>query len=106
MAKFLNTFGLGKVTKVFRSKDVDKMSEHMYATFKNVVDENFINNFESYQKNGMIFWGKDDSATTLPSGKKINSLIKNSSFFSYEGDHYFFLKHAQNISQKIENGIN
>lgn len=105
MAKTLNNLGLGKITKAFRSKDVDKMSESMYSTFKNVVDEDFTNNFELFKKNGMIFWGEEDSATTLPSGKKINSLIKNSSFTSYKGDHYFFLKHAQDISQKIENGI-
>lgn len=105
MAKTLNSFGLGKITKAFRSKDVDNMSESMYTTFKNVVDEDFSNNFETYEKNGMIFWGEEDSATTLPSGKKINSLIKNSSFTSYKGDHYFFLKHAQDISEKIESEI-
>ncbi|WP_072682073.1 alpha/beta fold hydrolase [Arcobacter sp. LA11] len=105
MAKTLNSFGLGKITKAFRSKDVDKMSESMYATFKNVVDEDFSNSFENYEKNAMIFWGEDDSATTLSSGKKINSLIKNSSFQSYEGDHYFFIRNAQDIALRIENGI-
>ncbi len=105
MAKTLNSFGLGKVTKAFRSKDVDKMSENMYATFKNVVDEDFSKSFENYEKNAMIFWGEDDSATTLPSGKKINSLIKNSSFESYKGDHYFFIRNAQDIALRIENGI-
>lgn len=105
MAKTLNSFGLGKITKVFRSKDVDKMSENMYATFKNVVDEDFSKSFENYEKNAMIFWGEDDMATTLPSGKKINSLIKNSSFYSYKGDHFFFIKNAQDIALIIENGI-
>ncbi len=105
MAKTLNNFGLGKITKAFRSKDVDKMSESMYATFKNVVDEDFSEKFQNYEKNAMIFWGENDSATTLPSGKKINSLIKNSSFDSYNSDHYFFLKYAQDICLKIEHGI-
>ena len=105
MAKTLNTLGLGKITKAFRSKDVDKMSEVMYATFKNVVDEDFSNEFNSYKKNAMIFWGETDSATTLNSGKKINSLIENSSFNSYNSDHYFFLKYAQDICLKIEDGI-
>lgn len=104
-AKVLNTLGLKNFTKVFRSKDVDRMSECMYATFKNVVDEDFSSSFASYKKNGMIFWGEQDSATTLPSGKKINSLIENSSFNSYLGDHYFFLKHAQDITEKIEKAI-
>jgi len=104
-SKFFNSLGLGKITKAFRSKDVDKMSENMYQTFKNVVNEDFTDNFNSYEKNGMIFWGEDDKATSLESGKKIHSLIKNSSFDSYKADHYFFLKFASDICQKIENGI-
>ncbi len=105
MAKIFNSLGLGKITKMFRSKDVNKMNEEMYATFKNVVDEDFTQNFKSYEKNAMIFWGEKDTATTLPSGKKINSLIKNSSFESYKSDHYFFLQHAEDIAKKIEDGI-
>jgi pimeloyl-ACP methyl ester carboxylesterase len=104
-AKLMNFIGLSGITKAFRSSDVDKMSENMYATFKNVVDEDFTNYFKNYKKNGMIFWGKDDSATKLASGEKIHQLIQNSSFTSYEGDHYFFLKNAQDISQRVENGI-
>ena len=105
IAKTFNSIGLGKITKIFRSKDVDKMSENMYATFKNVVDEDFSKFFESYEKNAMIFWGEHDKATSLNSGKKIHSLIKNSKFTSYEGDHYFFIKYAQDIAFRIENGI-
>ncbi len=104
-AKLLNKLGLKNFTKVFRSKDVDKMSESMYATFKNVVDEDFSSKFEAFSNNALIFWGEEDKATSLESGKKIASLIKKSSFTSYLGDHYFFLKHAQNISQRVEDGI-
>ena len=46
-AKLLNKLGLKNFTKVFRSKDVDKMSENMYATFKNVVDEDFSSYFSA-----------------------------------------------------------
>ena len=105
MAKTFNTLGLTKITKAFRSKDVDKMSENMYSTFKNVVDEDFSNIFESYEKNAMIFWGEYDSATTLNSGKKIHELIKNSSFDSYNSDHFFFIKYAEDIAFRIENGM-
>ena len=104
-AKFLNSLGLKGITKVFRSKDVEQMSENMYATFKNVVDEDFSSYFNSYEKNGMIFWGEEDSATSLTSGKEIHSLIKNSSFTSYKDGHYFFLKFAQDIASKIEKGL-
>ncbi|RBQ29692.1 alpha/beta fold hydrolase [Aliarcobacter vitoriensis] len=104
-AKLLNIFGLKNFTKVFRSKDVDKMSENMYATFKNVVNEDFSVYFSNFQNNALIFWGEKDTATSLESGKKIASLIKNSKFTSYSGDHYFFLKNSKNISERIENGI-
>jgi len=104
-AKLLNKLGLKNFTKVFRSKDVDKMSENMYSTFKNVVDEDFSSYFSNFQNNAFIFWGEDDSATSLKSGEKIASLIKKSIFTSYSGDHYFFLKNAKNICERVENGI-
>ncbi|RXK06990.1 alpha/beta fold hydrolase [Halarcobacter bivalviorum] len=104
-AKIFNKLGLRKITKSFRSDDVKQMSHEMYETFKNVVDEDFTFIFESFEKNAMIFWGKADTATTLPAGEKIHKLIKNSSFSAYEGDHYFFLKHAKDICEKIENGL-
>ena len=104
-AKLLNSLGLRNLTKTFRSKDVEKMSENMYATFKNVVDEDFSSNFKAFSNNALIFWGENDTATSLESGKKIAELIKKSNFKSYVGDHYFFLKHAQNISKRVEDGI-
>lgn len=104
-AKFFNALGLGKVTKKFRSGDVNKMNEGMYATFKNVVNEDFTSNFENFKNNALIFWGEKDTATSLESGKKISSLINNSTFISYDGDHYFFAKNAKDICERIENGI-
>jgi surfactin synthase thioesterase subunit len=107
MAKIFNKFGLGKVTKLLRSKDVNMMSENMYETFKNVVDEDFSNQFKNYKKNCCILWGNYDTATTLSSGKKINSLIINSKFTSFNGDHYFFLdkKYTQDIQKVIKQCI-
>lgn len=104
-AKVFNAFGLRAVTKRFRSKDVNTMSENMYATFKNVVNEDFSSYFSDFSNNALIFWGEKDSATSLESGKKIKSLIKKSKFTSYDGDHYFFAHNAKNISERIENGI-
>ena len=101
MAKIFNRFGLGKVTKMLRSTDVDQMSETMYETFKNVVDEDFSKSFEQYEGETLIFWGEDDTATTLDSGKTIHQLIKDSTFKSYKSDHYFFLKYAKDISDLI-----
>ena len=105
VAKLLNFFGLGKITKLFRSKDVNQMSQNMYETFKNVVDEDFTQHFKNYQGKAFIFWGEQDTATSLESGKKIASLIKNSEFTSYAGNHYFFCEHANDITQRLDNGI-
>lgn len=105
LSKLLNFLGLKNITKIFRSKDVHNLSENMYATFKNVLNEDFSSNFANCSSNTLIFWGKDDTATLLKSGEKISSLIKNSSFEAYEGNHYFFIKNAQDITQRIENGI-
>ena len=101
MAKIFNKCGLGKVTKLLRSNDVNMMSENMYETFKNVVDEDFSNEFEKYTSKALLFWGQTDTATTLKSGEIMHELIKNSKFYSYDADHYFFLKNSQDIASKI-----
>ncbi len=104
-AKLFKSLGLGFLTKSFRSKDVDNMDENMYETFKNVLNEDYSSNFSSYNGNALIFWGEKDTATSLDSGKKISNLIKKSTFVSYDGDHYFFLKNSKDIAERIENGI-
>ena len=103
--KIFNTIGLKKISKMFRSSDVNTMNENMYATFKNVVDEDFSRNFSEFQNNTLIFWGEKDTATSLESGKKIAALINTSTFISYDGDHFFFVKNVKNICERIENGI-
>ncbi len=104
-AKVFNILGLSSLTKKFRSADVNTMDEFMYATFKNVVNEDFSNNFKDFKNNALIFWGEKDTATSLKSGEKIASLISTSTFISYDGDHYFFAKNAKDITKRIENGI-
>jgi len=101
MAKIFNKFGLGKVTKMLRSKDVNMMSQNMYETFKNVVDEDFSEVFKNYNGAALLFWGETDTATTLESGKIMHSLIKNSKFYSYPSDHYFFMKYHNEVSNII-----
>jgi len=101
LAKIFNKFGLGKVTKMLRSKDVNMMSQNMYETFKNVVDEDFSQTFKNYEGKALLFWGETDTATTLSSGKIMHSLIKNSQFYSYDDGHYFFMKNHNDVSKKI-----
>ena len=105
LAKIFNALGLRNITKRFRSKDVNTMSENMYTTFKNVVNEDFSLYFSNFSNNALVFWGEKDTATSLESGKKMASLLKKSIFTSYDGDHFFFAKNAKNISERIENGI-
>ncbi len=97
--KLLKPLGLQKLRRLFVSKDVLGMNEGMYQTFKNVVDEDFSDNFQAYQNPTLLFWGKEDSATTLKAGEKMASLIPNSHFYPLEGDHFFFLKHADTIEK-------
>lgn len=104
-AKLFNKLGFSKLTKAFRSKDVESMSENMYETFKNVVNEDFTKQFSRFENNALIFWGEDDKATSLESGKKIAKLIKKSKFKSYKEEHYFFCKYAEDIAKEIKNGI-
>ncbi len=105
--KFLKSFGLGGFYKLFASKDVDNMSQNMYETFKNVVDEPFDDMFSSYQGKTLVFWGKEDTATPLKSGEMIHSYIKNSQFFPLDGDHYFFTKpqNREFIIRTIERNV-
>lgn len=105
LSKLFSLLGLKKLTKIFRSNDVQAMSENMYETFKNAISENLEEEFKSYSGKALIFWGKKDTATSLSSGEKISKLIKNSSFKAYEGDHFFFAKHKEDIEKEIKNAI-
>jgi len=100
--KLLKFFGLAKFRSLFVAKDAQGLSEPMYETFKNVVDEDFSQEFEHYDGTALVCWGKDDTATPLSSGEKIALLIKNSKLEVYDGDHYFFMKNGADISKKIE----
>ncbi|MEK6659237.1 MAG: alpha/beta hydrolase [Campylobacterota bacterium] len=100
--KFLKIFGLAKFREFFVANDAKKLSEPMYQTFKNVVDENFSDEFSSYKGKALLCWGRDDTATPISSANKIDKLIKDSKLIVYEGDHYFFMNHAKDISDNIE----
>lgn len=91
--------------RLFASSDVSGMSHIMYETFKNVVDEDFKEIFRGTRANTLIFWGKDDTATPLQCGREIAKLISKNNFFPLEGDHFFFIKNSQLISQKIKESI-
>lgn len=101
--KSLKLLGLSKFREFFVAEDAKKLSEPMYQTFKNVVDEDFSKEFASFGGKALLCWGRDDSATPLSSGVKMQKLIKDSTLSVYNGDHYFFLHHAKDVSQNIQN---
>jgi len=101
--KFFKNIVPQSLYKFFISDDVKGMSQTMYEVFKRVVDEDFASIFEKSTCNTLIFWGKEDSATPQSSGETILKLMKNSKFFTLEGDHFFFMKNSKYICEVIEN---
>lgn len=87
---------------LFASDDVKGMSQTMYEILKSVVDEDFRPIFEKVTSKTLVFWGKDDNATPLSSGKTISKIIKNSSFYPLDGDHFFFIKNSKFITKVID----
>jgi len=103
--KLLKPLGLTKIRHFFVSDDAKGMSQTMYETFKNVVNEDFEANFGAFSHQALLFWGIDDTATPLYTGEKIHALIPNSQLYPLQGDHYFFLKQSDCIARTIENQI-
>ncbi len=97
--KFLKKFFGDSMYKLFATKDADGMPKNMYETIKNVVDEDFTPHFAAFANRAIVFWGENDKATSLESGKKIASLIRNSKFYSFDGDHYFFLRNSEKVEK-------
>jgi len=100
--KVIKVFGIAKLRSLFVAEDAKALTEVMYQTFKNVVDEDFTKEFTMSNAKALLCWGRNDTATPLSSGEKINSLISDSKLEVYDGDHYFFMKHSADISKKIE----
>lgn len=85
--------------RFFASKDVEGMSQIMYETFKNVVDEDFRELFFTCKAKTTIFWGVEDMATPLSSGETIHHLIQKSTFHPLMGDHFFFIQQNKTIEK-------
>lgn len=100
--KLLKNLGFAKLRSMFVAEDAKTLNEHMYKTFKNVVDEDFSEEFSAYNGKALLCWGRDDSATPLSSGEKIDSLINDSELKVYKGDHYAFMSNAEDISKSVE----
>ena len=101
--KLLKPFGIAKVKKLFVSDDVKGMSENMYQTFKNVVDEDFRGEFRKCTSKSLVFGGSEDKAVSPQSNRKIGELL-NSSVTILDGDHYLFMnkKNRETIVKEID----
>ena len=87
--KFLKPFGVSKFKEKFISSDVKGMSQNMYETFKNVVDEDFSEEFKNFKGKVLIFGGTNDSAIPYEAIKEQGKLFK-SDIIMLNGGHYFF----------------
>jgi len=103
--KTLKVLGFSKLRSLFVAEDAKSLSEPMYQTFKNVVNEDYLDKFTKFHEKTLLFWGKEDTATPLSSAKQIVSVMKDATLYEYDGDHYFFMKNAQDVSAKIEAGF-
>ena len=103
--KFLKPLGMKRIRALFVAPDAQGMTHEMYETFKNVVDEDFEDAFSHSKSRALCFWGKEDTATPLYTGEKIAKLIKNSTFYPLDGDHFFFLLHSQFIANEIKKDL-
>jgi len=100
--KLLKPFGGHTLRKFFVSSDAVGMPEHMYETFKNVVDEDFSDIFSACKAPTLLCWGREDSATPLKAGEKMAKLIPDSKLTIFDGDHYFFLQQKRDVVQTME----
>ena len=98
--KMLKPFGIAKLRNIFVSDDAKGMSENMYKTFKNVVDEDFREVFAKFRGKSLLFWGEKDTATPLTSAKEMAQLLQ-SNLIILPGDHYFFLHQGKKICEAI-----
>jgi len=101
LVKLLKPFGMKKIRSLFVATDAKNVNHEMYETFKNVVNEKFEENFAKVNSKALLFWGKEDTATPLWTAQKINTMMPDSELYPLDGDHFFFLKHAKFIEEKI-----
>ncbi|MBN2894630.1 MAG: alpha/beta hydrolase [Campylobacterales bacterium] len=103
--KRLKSLGLGGLRRIFAADDGKHLSETMYQTFKNVVDEDFSPQFATCKSRTLILWGIEDRATPISCAHEIHHLISGSQLFECSGDHYFFLEKKMLTCKAIEDFI-
>ena len=103
--KILKLTGLTALRRFFVAPDAQNMSEAMYQTFKNVVNEDFSDSFKNFRGKALLCFGKKDTATPLWTGEVIQTLIPDSRLVAFEGDHYFLFGEGTKIADEIEQSL-
>ena len=103
--KLLKWTGLSKLRSMFIAEDAKQLSEIMYQTFKNVVNEDMTADFRAYSGKALLCWGRDDTATPLWTAEKMAELIADSRLAVFEGDHYFFMQQADAVAKEVESTV-
>lgn len=99
--KLLKHLGLAHLRSRFVAEDAKTLNKVMYETFKQVVNEDFAETFRRFDGRALLCWGREDTATPVKSGEKINRLIAGSRLVVFDGDHYFFLKQGDAVAREI-----
>jgi len=100
--KLLKFSGLASLRRFFIAPDAKGLSEPMYETFKQVVNEDFTEKFRAFKGNALLCFGRQDTATPLWTAYKIAELIPGSHVVEFDGDHYFFLEQGESVAKEIE----
>jgi len=103
--KMIKFTGITKLRSMFVAEDAKQLSEIMYQTFKNVVNEDLTDDFRAYSGKALLCWGRDDTATPLWTAEKMADLMSDSRLAVFEGDHYFFLNEADAVAKEIETTV-
>lgn len=103
--KLLKFTGLASLRRFFVAPDAQGLSQPMYETFKQVVNEDFTEKFRAYKGKALLCFGIQDTATPMWTAYKIAELIPESKVVEFDGDHYFFLEQGQMVAKEIEKSV-
>ena len=103
--KLLKFSGLTSLRRFFVAPDAQGLSQPMYETFKQVVNEDFSEKFRAFKGKALLCFAHQDTATPLWTAYKIAELIPESKVVEFDGDHYFFLEQGETVAKEIENTV-
>jgi pimeloyl-ACP methyl ester carboxylesterase len=103
--KVLKFTGLTSMRRFFVAPDAQGLSQPMYETFKQVVNEDFTEKFRLFKGKALLCFGRQDTATPMWTAYKIAELIPESKVVEFDGDHYFFLEQSESVAKEIENTV-